>query len=159
LKVPGLRSSSEMVGGFVHFGRMLDKIRLQAQGKLPETYHKNLGAGFDGRCIRFLQIDYPALAKRVTQGGSDLEILEWCFQKGRKPSDEEIEIWNAFLSNRGWRDDASENLERSKRESGFGSRSDIQTYFDLHEAEETWSDRFFSVSDRGISRGEGNRLS
>jgi uncharacterized protein DUF5069 len=137
LKVPGLRSSFEMVAGIVHFGRMLDKIRLQAHGKLPETYYKNFGGGFDGICIRFLQIDYPALAKRVTPGGSDLEILGWCFQKGRKPSDEEIEIGNAFLSKREWRDDASEHLERSKREGGFGNRSDIQTYFDLPKAEET----------------------
>lgn len=137
MKVPGLRSSSEKVGGIVHFGRMLDKIRLYGLGKLPEAYHKNLGAGFDGRCVRFLKIDYQALVKRVSEGDSDLEILEWCFQKGRKPSDEEIEIWNAFLSKRGWRDDASENLEKSKRESGLGNRLDIQTYFDLHQAEET----------------------
>ena len=136
MKVPGLRLSSDKVGGIVHFGRMLDKIRLHDQGKLPDTYHKNLGAGFDGRCIRFLKIEYQALVKRVSQGGSDLEILEWCFQKGRKPSEEEIEIWNAFLSKRGWRDDASENLEKSKQESGFGNRSDIQTYFDLHQADE-----------------------
>jgi hypothetical protein len=33
--IPGLRSPSVMVGGLVDFGRMLDKIRLAAAGKLP----------------------------------------------------------------------------------------------------------------------------
>jgi hypothetical protein len=41
MKVPGLRSSYEKVGGIVYFGRMLDKIRLHASGRLPEGY--NLG--------------------------------------------------------------------------------------------------------------------
>jgi uncharacterized protein DUF5069 len=84
LKVPGLRSSSEMVGGIVHFSRMLDEFRLQAQGKHLETYHKNLGAGFDGRCIRSLQIDYSALAKRATQGGFGPGNFRMVFSKGEK---------------------------------------------------------------------------
>ncbi len=136
MNVSGLRNSNEKVGGIVYFGRMLDKIRLNSQGKLPADYHKNLGIGFDGRCVRFLHLDYQALVKRVAHGGSDLEILDWCFQKGQKPTDEEIEVWNGFLSKRGWRDDASESLEKSKRENGFGNRSDIQTYFDFHKADE-----------------------
>ncbi len=42
MKVPGLRSSDQKVGGIVFFGRMLDKIRLHAVGQLPPGY--NLGA-------------------------------------------------------------------------------------------------------------------
>ena len=45
-------------------------------------------------------------------------------------------LWNAFLRKRGWRDDASEELAESKKEAGFGDRSDIQTWLDLHDAEE-----------------------
>ncbi len=56
--------------------------------------------------------------------------------KGRKPNDEEIAIWNAFLSKRGWRDDASTDLQAAKERSGFGDREDIQTWIDLHDAEE-----------------------
>src|SRR5215469_8962256 len=108
MKVPGLRPSSEKVGGIVFFGRMLDKIRLRAQGKLPADY--NVGTGMDGRTMRFLKIDHADLAKRTLEGGTDEEILEWCLQKGRRPNDEEILVWNAFLSKRGWRDEASEGL-------------------------------------------------
>src|ERR1700739_3649451 len=112
MKVPGLRSSYEKVGGIVFFGRMLDKIRLHAQGKLPADY--NRGFGFDGRCVRFLRVDYDALAKRTLDGGTDEEILEWCFQNGRRPNEEEIFIWNTFLIKRGWRDEVSEDLRVEK---------------------------------------------
>jgi hypothetical protein len=134
MKVPGLRSSYERVGGIVFFGRMLDKIRLQAQGKLPADY--NCGTGMDGRCIRFLQIEFPKLTERALQGGTDEEILEWCFQKGRRPNEEEILVWNAFMSKRGWRDEASEGLAEEKAERGFAHRDDIQTFFDFHKADE-----------------------
>src|SRR3974390_2910646 len=104
MKIPGLRRSFEMVGGVVFFGRMLDKIRLHAQGQLPADY--NRGTGFDARTCRFLRVDYAQLAARVLQGGTDEEILDWCFQQGCHPSEEEIFIWNAFMTKRGWRDDA-----------------------------------------------------
>ncbi len=77
MKVPGLRSSYEKVGGIVYFGRMLDKIRLQAAGRLPAGY--NLGTKvwtwFDARCRRFLAVNHEALAQRVLAGGTDEEIL------------------------------------------------------------------------------------
>ena len=56
MKVDGLRRSREKVEEVVFFARMLDKIRLHAQGKLPEDY--NLGWGLDGRCCEFLNVDY-----------------------------------------------------------------------------------------------------
>lgn len=134
MKVPGLRNSYEKVGGIVFFGRMLDKIRLHAQGKLPSDY--NRGNGFDGRCLRFLQMNYEALVQRTLLGGTDEEILEWCFQRGRRPSEEDIFVWNAFMTKRGWRDDASEWLQEQKVKRGFAQRDDIQTAFDFHKADE-----------------------
>ena len=134
MKIPGLRSSYEKVGGIVCFGRVLDKIRLHAQGKLPADY--NLGKGFDGRCTRFLKVEYAALVEQVLQGGTDEEILEWCFQKGHRPGEEEILVWNAFMTKRGWRDDVSEWLVEEKKRRGFAHRDDIQTAFDFHKADE-----------------------
>ncbi|MGH7940986.1 MAG: DUF5069 domain-containing protein [Limisphaerales bacterium] len=134
MKVPGLRSSFEKVGGIVFFGRMLDKIHLHAQGRLPADY--NLGCGFDGRCVRFLRVDYDALAKCALKGGTAEVMLEWCFQTGRRPSEEEILVWNAFLTKRGWRDEVSEELQMEKEKRGFGHRDDIQTFFDFHKADE-----------------------
>lgn len=136
MKVPGLRHSSEKVGGIVFFGRMLDKIRLHAKGALPDDYKANLGAGSDGRVCRFLHIEYRGLVERVLAGGSAEEILAWCFDRGRRPSEEEIVIFNAFLTKQGWRDDLTPELEEMKQKWGFADRSDIQTFFDFHKADE-----------------------
>ena len=136
MKVAGLRHSSEQVGGLVFFGRMLDKIRLQAKNALPDDYKGNLGAGSDGRVCRFLRVEYSAVVELVLAGGSDEEILSWCFDRGRQPSEEEIFIFNAFLAKQGWRDDTTAELEEMKRKWGFANRSDIQTFFDFHKADE-----------------------
>ena len=136
MKIPGLRSPHEMVGGIVYVGRMLDKIRLHALGKLPADYHKSLGGGFDARCCAFLGGKYEDVAVRVKLGGEDADMLEWCFTNGRKPSPEEIEVWNSYLRKRGWRDDASQRLAERKKEYGISDRDDIQTFFDLLDIDE-----------------------
>ena len=41
--LPGLRSPRAKVGRLVYSGRMLDKIRLHAAGRLPAGYAANLG--------------------------------------------------------------------------------------------------------------------
>ena len=139
MKVPGLRSSSEKVGGIVYFGRMLDKIRLHAAGRLPDGYNvgTRVWTWFDSRCTRFLAVDYQALAERVLAGGSDEETLAWCFEHGRRPSEEDIEIWNEFMTKRGWRDSSSAALAEAKRVRGFARRDDIQTAFEFHLADES----------------------
>jgi gluconokinase len=124
--------------GLIYFARMLEKIRLHAEGRLAPGYF--VGAEdatfFDARCTRFLGVDYDELAERTLQGGSDEEILEWCFARGRKPSEEDIAVWNAFLTKRGWRDEASADLQAAKERSDWGDRDDIQTWVDLHDVEE-----------------------
>lgn len=138
MKIPGLRSDYERVGGIVYFGRMLDKIRLKASGGLPSDYYTGTAnrTHFDARCCTFLRIAYENLVSRVLAGGTDEEVLQWCFTNGYKPSDDEIEIWNGFMTKRGWRDAGSAELAEVKKQRGFENRDDIQTWFDLHLAEE-----------------------
>lgn len=134
MHVPGLRSPRELVGGLLVFGRMLDKIRLHAQGRLPADYRR--GHGLDGRMLSFLKVDYDALVARTLQGGTDEEILAWCCEHGRRPSEEEIFIFNAFLAKRGWQDDHSAWVRDSKAKMGLSHRDDIQTAFDIYDADE-----------------------
>ena len=71
--IPGLRSPSDQVQGLVYFGRMLDKIRLAAAGKLPDGWQPMRGfvkGGFDWRCCLFLGIDYAALEAETLKGTS-----------------------------------------------------------------------------------------
>src|SRR5580704_11531991 len=57
--------------GIIFFARMLDKIRLNALGLLPDGY--NLGfsdpTSFDARFCRFWEIDYDQLAARPWKAG------------------------------------------------------------------------------------------
>src|SRR5262245_41245906 len=96
--IPGLRSPFDQVNGLVYFGRMLDKIRLHAAGKLPAEWAEMRGTShkgtFDSRCCTFLHIDYAALQTETLKGRSDDEMLAWAYANGRQPSSEEIEIWN-----------------------------------------------------------------
>jgi hypothetical protein len=131
-----IRSPSVKVGGLFFFGRTLDKIKVHAKGELPEEYQPNLGKGFDERVTRLLGVEYGDLVERVKQGGSDDEILEWCFSKGHKPSEDEVFVWNEFMRKYGWSDKASEILVRRKKESGISDRLDIQTMFAYIDADE-----------------------
>ena len=130
------RSPKDPVGGIVYFGRMVDKIRLMAAGDLHPDLQENLGTGFDQRAVNFLGLDYPSLKNRVLEGGSDDEVLEWCFQKGTRPTDEQIQVWNAYMFKRGWRDDLSDRLASRKKEGGLENRDDIQTMFNYIDADE-----------------------
>jgi hypothetical protein len=131
------RSPYDSVRGLVYFPRMLDKIRLKAAGKLPEVYHEFLGTNFDGRCLNLLGVKYEPLCKRVLTGGTDEEILDWCHQNGRKPTDEEVETWSGFMTKRGWRDEASDRIAFRLKEAGL-ERLDAQvaTMFDFIEVDE-----------------------
>ena len=65
-------------------------------------------------------------------------ILAWCFSHGRRPSEREIHVWNEFMRKRGWRDDETALLERLKAKQGFPDQTDIQTFFDLQELDESY---------------------
>ena len=136
MKELGLRSPATKVGGIVYFGRLLDKIRQQEKGELPSEYQANLGRGFDASCITFLRVDYNQLVERVKQGGTDEEILQWCFVIGRRPTDDETYVWNEFMRKRGWNDELSATLKRRKKEAGMAGRSEIQTMFTFIDADE-----------------------
>ena len=100
-------------------------------------YNERKKLGLSARTVRYLHIDYNAVVERVLKGGSDEEILAWCHQQGRPLTDEEILIFNSFMSKRGWRDDETDDFIPSlKREYGFADDDGIKTDFDVIEADE-----------------------
>jgi len=130
------KSTRNETDGLRYFPRMLDKIRLQSEGKLDPDYHFNMGRGADGRLTKFLRVDYPKLKTRVLEGGTDHEILEWCFANGRQLDKNDLEIWNGFISKLGWNDSAVDYLAKCKAEAGLSHRHDIQTLGHLFDVEE-----------------------
>jgi hypothetical protein len=138
--IPGLRSPSDQIRGLVYFGRMLDKIRLSAAGKLPDGWQPARGAAmkgsFDGRCCEFLHLDYAALEAEVLKADkSDEELLAWAYAHGRQPTETEIEIWNGFMMKRGWRDAGTQRLNERLAEIGVppGAVLTMFEFIDLDE--------------------------
>jgi gluconokinase len=97
-------SARDKVAGIVWVPRMLDKIRLRAKGELPADFQANVGKGFDLRCVRFLGVSHDAVVERVLKGETDEQVIAWCLQNGSRPTEDQILIWNEFMSKRGWRD-------------------------------------------------------
>jgi hypothetical protein len=133
------RSPYDKEGGLVYFARMLDKIRLRRASQLPEAYHRPQGQGMDALCCGFLRVEYEAVAAQVGQELDDAQVLEWCYANGRRLDSLDVEIWNAFMTKRGWRDENAEmpaRLKRFKQENDLVARDDIETIFEFFEVDE-----------------------
>jgi hypothetical protein len=133
-----LRLPTVQLAGLVHLPRMLDKIRLHASGELPADYIMGTGDGtcLDGRICRFFKINYDELRALVESGADDEAVEAWFIQQAEDFTPERVLIINQFLTKRGYRDESSAGLEKSKAAAGFGDRADIQTWVDLIMAEE-----------------------
>lgn len=136
-KISGLRSPYELVGGLVHFGRMIDKIKLHAAGRLPVDYHASLGKGHDQVLCSFLQINFERLREHVLQNRmhADEQHLEWAYCHGRRLTPIDLTVFNGFLSKRGWRDPSAQRLPRWLESSGLPTDA-AQTNFDYIELDE-----------------------
>lgn len=144
--VPGLRSPYVRVGRLVYFGRMLDKIRLHHAGRLPADYAGNYGDAhptvFDGRLCRFLRVPFAAIESYILENpsASDAAVLTWAEDHARSHghpprTDEECEIFSAFLSKRGWRDSGSPILTQRAAEPAVAG-CPIATMFDYIDFDE-----------------------
>ena len=109
MKIDGIKGCYEKTLGLFYFARMCSKIRLHVEGKLPPDYFSMLGNGFDGRTCRYLRVNYEDVKAQVLNGLSDESVLEWCYGQGRRLTDEEVLIYNSFMSKRGWRDDETDD--------------------------------------------------
>lgn len=138
-QIPGLRSCYAKVGRFIYFGRMLDKIRLHAAGKLPPEYVEKLGdeqlLTLDGRLCRFLTVPYSLIKARTLEGGTDEDILDWTQAHGTPRTDEECHMWNRFIAKLGWRDERSHVLPQRIIESGLQGKV-VETVIDHIEYDE-----------------------
>ena len=137
MKIEGLKGCYEKTGGMFYFARMCSKIRVHSEGRLPESYFDMLGHGFDGRTCRYLSVRYEDVKKQVLAGKSDAEVLEWCQSTGRRLTDEEILIYNSFMSKRGWHDDETDEfIPATIKEYGLVNDGTLITDFDLIEKDE-----------------------
>ena len=137
MKIEGISGCFEKTYGMFYFARMCSKIRLHAHGMLPQEYQEMLGHGFDGRTCRYLRVRYEDVRAEVLQGKPDTEVLDWCFDHGRALTEEEVLIYNSFMSKRGWHDDESDEfIPEMIKQYGLKDNGSLLTDFDLIEMDE-----------------------
>jgi hypothetical protein len=137
MKIDGISGCYEKTLGMFYFARLCSKIRLHADGKLPKDYFDMLGQGFDGRTCRYLGVRYEDVKAQVLSGKANEEVLESCFESGRRLTDEEVLIYNSFMSKRGWRDDeTAEFIPAQIKAYGLPDDGTVITDFDLIEMDE-----------------------
>ena len=126
------RSSRELLGGYVHLARMIDKARAREAGvNGPYIYPCPL----DKTLLSFLEVseqDFAYAAKSRT----DALILEWLAIHARPRSKKQIEIWNKQMLERGPEDEAQGAYFKKTRDAIEPSRADIVTWIDLLDLEE-----------------------
>ena len=137
MKVEGLIGCYQKTRSLFYFARMCSKIRVHAAGKLPKDYFSMLGQGFDGRTCRYLEVTYEDVKAQVLSGKTDEQVLDWCLANGRTLTDEQILIYNSFMSKRGWRDDETDGfIPDMIKEYGVKNDGSVITDFDLIEMDE-----------------------
>jgi hypothetical protein len=129
------RSPYEMLGGYVHLPRLIDKARLHRKGLLNGYNYKTVG--FDKHLLAFLKLDGDEFEEVANKFDADNEVLNWVETSGARHSAEEIEHWNREMISR-HPDTAAKRARfvHFLKEAGGEGRKDIKTYFDLIEFDE-----------------------
>ena len=103
-------------------------MRLHLRGELHDDYQENFGLkAADGVCCNFLRVHHRDLIERVEQGGTDEEILQWCFEKGRRLNAGDLFVWNGIcIEARLARFDHAAS-RRTKKTNGNADHDDIHS--------------------------------
>ena len=123
------RSPRVRLGGYVILPRMLDKGRATIARKNGEY---NYACPLDERFLEFAGIDPELLKKKLADGKSDGEILEWVEKTAKnKRTDAEIAAWSEFAERRVPGDAESRSYFNELHQKTAPKREDITTWFDL----------------------------
>jgi hypothetical protein len=130
------RSPRETMCGWVYLPRFIDKIRLQAAGKLHSDYQENFTKGFDGAWLKAAGVATETFLPVVKGSITDGQVADWV-AKNVKKSEAEKKAFNDFVLNRGRGDEAMKaRLKMRKEEAGLAHRQDIETFVDFIDADE-----------------------
>ena len=79
------RSPREMMCGWTHLPRFIDKIRLHLAGKLAPDYQPNFCKGFDGLWLEAAGVKAEEFIEVVKKSITDGEICDWVNKNVKKP--------------------------------------------------------------------------
>jgi hypothetical protein len=117
------------LGGFVILPRMLDKCRAVLAGKAGEYHY---ACPLDQQFLEFSGVDPEALKRKVAEGASDTEVLEWV-RGNAKPlrNGAEIAAWSAWQEQRAPGDLEDNEYLHGVQKALAPKRDDIVTWFDM----------------------------
>jgi hypothetical protein len=131
------RSPREMMDGWVHLPRFVDKIRLHLAGKLPADYQENFTKGFDGSWLKAAGVTAEQVIDVVRNSISDGEVCDWVHKNVKKSAADKA-AFNNFILNRGTEPDPElqARLKMRKEQAGLTHRNDLKTFVDFIDADE-----------------------
>jgi hypothetical protein len=139
-KLPGMeriypRSPREIMDGWCHLPRFIDKIRLHLAGKLHSDYQPNFTKGFDGAWLKAAGVSTEQIIALVKESVCDGQVCDWVRSQVKKSPDEKQQF-NDSIARYGREGDLKERLKLRKEQAGLADRDDIQCFFDLIEIDE-----------------------
>ena len=131
------RSSREVMDGWMHLPRYVDKIRLHLAGKLHADYHANLGKGLDAMWLKAAGVTHEQMIDIVRNSFIDGQVFDWV-RTNVKKSAVEKRTHAEMMLNRPAPDDsaAQERFKLRKQEFNLAHRDDVKTFVDLNDADE-----------------------
>ena len=130
------RSPYEIMDGWVHLPRLVDKIRLYKAGLLHEDYQPNyLHKGFDLAWFKASGIEPDMLVGLIKNSITDGQVSDWVKANVSTPDEAKTALRDKLLSY-GTEGRLLELLIQRKAESGLQDRDDIRCTFDYIDAYE-----------------------
>ena len=130
------RSPYEVMDGWVHLPRLVDKIRLHESGQLPDDYQPNyLHKGFDLAWCKASGVEPDTLVDVVYNSITEGQVSDWV-KANVNASDEAKAALRDNLLSYGTEGALLELLIKRKAESGLQERDDIRCMFDYIDADE-----------------------
>ena len=131
------RSPRELMDGWPHLSRYVDKIRLHLAGKLHEDYQPNLGKGFDGNWLKAAGVTHEQMVTVVKNSVCDGEVCDWVRKNVKKSAAEKAALLPAMLDYPKTGDaEGQARLKMRKEQAGVGNRDDIKCFVDVIDADE-----------------------
>ena len=131
------RSPREMMDGWMHLPRYVDKIRLHLAGRLHPDYQPNFGKGFDEKWLKAAGVTHEQMIEVVRNSITDGEVCDWVRRNANRSALEKTAHAQSMLSYPGADDDAMQaRLKLRKEQAGLAQRDDIKSFVDFIDVDE-----------------------
>jgi hypothetical protein len=131
------RSPREVMCGWMHLPRFVDKVRLHLAGKLHADYQANFCKGFDGLWLETAGVEAGRFIEVVRHSLTDGQVCDWVLKNVKKAESVKAAHRQRMLDYPRPDDAAMQaRLKQRKEAAGLAHRDDIRTFVDFIDADE-----------------------